>query len=362
MTVKDAYMRRHEIYFLQRQDNGAWETLATTSEPDDLHAPLNELIATREPAGLRIVAGDYDSTAGDWRYEQIFFLDQRSFAFTAAALAMPAVVATQKETVDAATADADENFDLDFAELKRRLEAATDSDNNWAAEAPADDSALPDAATADTSPTEAPLDTTAGDDPALEETETVLAADTEDRATIIAPPPRGSVIGRVFRFLISLIIILVLAAAISLTALIILKHPLVMPYVEKFGVDKLLAVVDTGNGDTASAMDNVDTLGQVVNYVGIPSQIFGKWSPSDCKTEHITFGDDTYTVVRDGQAAPPVSVARSFEDDYHIFLQLGPATIEQFQKVDSATLRHVATITANAETPVRAPVLQRCAK
>ena len=74
MTVKDAYMRRHEIYFLQRQDNGAWETLATTSEPDDLHAPLNELIATREPAGLRIVAGDYDSTAGDWRYEQIFFL------------------------------------------------------------------------------------------------------------------------------------------------------------------------------------------------------------------------------------------------------------------------------------------------
>ena len=363
MTVKDAYMRRHEIYFLQRQDNGAWETLATTSEPDDLHAPLNELIATREPAGLRIVAGDYDSTAGDWRYEQIFFLDQRSFAFTAAALAMPAVVATQKETVDAATADADENFDLDFAELKRRLEAATDSDNNWAAEAPADDSALPDAATADTIPTEAPLDTTAGDDPALEETETVLAADTEDRATIIAPPPpRGSVIGRVFRFLISLIIILVLAAAISLTALIILKHPLVMPYVEKFGVDKLLAVVDTGNGDTASAMDNVDTLGQVVNYVGIPSQIFGKWSPSDCKTEHITFGDDTYTVVRDGQAAPPVSVARSFEDDYHIFLQLGPATIEQFQKVDSATLRHVATITANAETPVRAPVLQRCAK
>ena len=137
MTVKDAYMRRHEIYFLQRQDNGAWETLATTSEPDDLHAPLNELIATREPAGLRIVAGDYDSTAGDWRYEQIFFLDQRSFAFTAAALAMPAVVATRKETVDAATADADENFDLDFAELKRRLEAATDSDNNWAAEAPA---------------------------------------------------------------------------------------------------------------------------------------------------------------------------------------------------------------------------------
>ncbi|MED5517984.1 MAG: hypothetical protein VX612_04560, partial [Pseudomonadota bacterium] len=136
MTVKDAYMRRHEIYFLQRQDNCAWETLATTSEPDDLHAPLNELIATREPAGLRIVAGDYDSTAGDWRYEQIFFLDQRSFAFTAAALAMPAVVATQKETVDAATADADENFDLDFAELKRRLEAATDSDNNWAAEAP----------------------------------------------------------------------------------------------------------------------------------------------------------------------------------------------------------------------------------
>ena len=65
---------------------------------------IEQLINHPRTAGLRIVAGDYDSTAGDWRYEQIFFLDQRSFAFTAAALAMPAVVATQKETVDAATA------------------------------------------------------------------------------------------------------------------------------------------------------------------------------------------------------------------------------------------------------------------
>ena len=141
MTVKGAYMREHEIYFLQRQIDSAWETLATTSEPDDLHAPLNELIATREPTGVRIVVGDFDGAAGEWRYEQVFFLDQGSFAYTAAALAMPAVAATQGNRCRAAPADADENFDLDFAELKRRLEAATDSDNNWAAEAPADDSA-----------------------------------------------------------------------------------------------------------------------------------------------------------------------------------------------------------------------------
>ncbi|MGB1006421.1 MAG: hypothetical protein ACPGVX_04555, partial [Thalassobaculaceae bacterium] len=294
--------------------------------------------------------------------------DQGSFAFTTAALAMPAVAATQRETAAApvavaapAAAEDDEDFDLDFAELKRRLEAATDGDNNWAAEARAaddggDDSAAPDAAAFDPMDAETPRDASAA-------AEAVLTAEDEDRTPFIAPPhPRGSLIGRVFRFLISLTIILVLAAAISLAALIILRHPLVMPYVEKYGVDKLLAMVEGGDSAPASASANVDTLGQVVNYVGIPSQIFGKWSPGDCASEHITFGDDAYTVVRDGTAAPPVTVPRSFEDDYHIFLERDPATIEQFQKVDSATLRHVATITADAETPVRAPVLQRCAR
>ena len=89
--------------------------LATTSEPDDLRAI--ERIDRREPAGLRIVAGDYTAPPATGGMSK-FSSSTSSFAFTAAALAMPAVVARKGTVI--MTADADENFDLDFAELKRR--------------------------------------------------------------------------------------------------------------------------------------------------------------------------------------------------------------------------------------------------
>lgn len=350
-------MREHEIYFLQRQNGDIWDTLLSAETSEALEETLREAIADAIPAALRIAVGDYQTETNAWTYQQIFFLDKNSYRPPAPRHEAPTTVAEPQKQRD---------INVDFAELKRRLEAGEFDDeepvrrsagNNSAvggigqAEQQPDSTAAPAAEvaakqTAQTSQTEEAL---GGDEKAA--ASEILAAWRERDNELEAPEelPQRSLFGRVLRFLFSLTIIIILAAIISFSALVILKHPIVMPYVDKFGLTEIVknlgitsAPEDAGAPPVAqNAMAKITVNGPRLDYLGIPSQIKGKWSAGKCDQDYITFGKDSYISRTAAGDIDRTAVSQSFEDDYYIYLEVSTDYVEHFQKVDTKSLRHV---------------------
>lgn len=362
-------MREYEIYFLQRQRGDIWETLASADTSDALDQALTAALADRHPAALRVAAGTYQPETSAWSYQQVFFVDKNSFQLPTLPAQETLQTAPFADALSSGAPERDVNFD--FAELKRRLERGEfDDDDDTLSRSDPQAGAYVDSDDQDSQPngqTDGPSDqhdevprSQIEDDLDRDEkaaASEILASwrDRDDAVAFKAEPPQRSLFSRILRFLFSFIVIIILAVIISFSALVLLKHPIVMPYVDKLGLTEIvetLGVVAPAPEVTVKqdALASISLNGPRIDYLGVPSQIHGQWSSGDCGQDYLIFGKGGYITRSAKGGIDRTSVTRSVEDDYYIYLEVSPNRIEHFQKVDAKSLRLIGITSADGFT------------
>lgn len=353
-------MRRFDVYFLQKRDATGWETLERAQSASVLVTSVVRAFDGEENAELRVVAGDWNETIGEWEFSQIFFVDRSSMDLS---LGEP-------------TDEGDESPETSWPSVERDAPEGAETRDTG----PGDSFA----AAIHAAQTEADRVDLEGSEPSRENPAPRRRADyADDQATSedlrslgftrashdeeepIGPPPdfrpeprrRGRAFFMIGTVLIALILILGAAAAL----MVAFKVEPAPRYIEMLRDWRsgAAAVDDTGALSDTAVMPQ--TAGDAERHAGVADGLQGRWSAGDCDTEYVEFRDDSY-VVKAPEREPyaPVAVSETLEDEYTWYVRRSETLVEHYQKLGANDIQLIGDTSADGFTQRTSEVFTRC--
>lgn len=379
-------MRKHGVYFLQKKGVLGWDTIEQSKSMAVLQSSLIREVDGDDAGELRVVAGDFVDATGTWSYRQIFYSDQNSVGISlgddggdvdmdAANDEAPAPSWPPPNYGSEYEDDDDDDLETDLDDLLNRDKSPSPDEIEQNLESLIEDSSDSDRwsfyeEVEDGDDSEEPVSITVGG------TEDDEDKDDFDLGFAVPPelPKARKKRGGILKFILWLILVLFLAAIIAGVSLVIMKHPIVMPYVEKFHleetIDKLTKPIKNLMGGESAESSGTQEMtdgvmppssGNEVRYVGIAPQLVGKWSPLKCDRTFINFQQNGYIVTVDNVPDENLNeVTETIEDEYHYYLRRSENLIEHFQKLSSNDIQLAGVTSENGFEQGTSQILSRC--
>ncbi|MEQ8584688.1 MAG: hypothetical protein RLO01_06125 [Thalassobaculaceae bacterium] len=359
-------MRRFDVYFLQKRDATGWETLERAQSASVLVSSMVRAFDGEENAELRVVAGDWNETIGEWEFSQIFFVDRSSIDLS---LGEPA---DEDDEPPATAWSAVERDAPEPAETMEGGPGGSFADAIHAAQNEADrtDSDRQDRSEIDTSSQEEPSLRRRADyaeDQATSEDLRSLGftrASHDDEEPIGPPPdfrPEPRRRGRAFFMIGTVLIALVLILGAAAALMVAFKVDPAPRYIEMLRDWRSGAAAGGGTGAMSDTAVMPQTAGDTVRHAGVADGLQGRWSAGDCEIEYVEFRDDSY-VVKAPDSAPyaPVAVSETLEDEYTWYVRRSESLIEHYQKLGPDDIQLIGDTSADGFTQRTSEVFSRC--
>ena len=374
-------MRRFDVYFLQKRGAAGWETLERAQSASVLISSMVREFDGHEDAELRVVAGDWNDTIGEWEFSQIFFVDRGSIDLqlaealedlneaatgTAAGLVADEDIAPtpaaelSRETGSAPAGDSDFAAAIRAASEEADREAGLDANQSKDPE-PDDDFDMPEPGEPSTAGRRFAFDDDTNEDlRSLGFTQAGLGAEEPD-----APPPQFRPEprrrGRAFFMAGTLLIALILIVGAAVALMVAFKVDPAPRYIEMFkqwraGAEMPAAETGTGTGPVVP-----QTAGQVARFDGVVPELRGRWSAGDCATEYIEFDVDGFVIASPGR--PPsteVPVVETLIDDYTWYVRRSDTLVEHYQRLGNDDIQMIGDTTPVGFTQRTSEVFSRC--
>lgn len=383
-------MRRFDVYFLQKRDATGWETLERAQSVSVLVSSMVRAFDGEENAELRVVAGDWNETIGEWEFSQIFFVDRSSIDLS---LGEP-----PDEEDDAASTgwSSAEREVPDLTDAPEGSPGGTFADAIHAARVEADQAA---AERRDAAPRETVgEETRSADDDGFRRDRTERDGDRhpgdetslrrrapygEDQATSedlrslgftrdtaaaeepIGPPPdfrpEPRRHGRAFFMIGTVIIALVLILGSAAALMVAFKVDPAPRYIEMLRDWKGASAVGEQSPSASDGAVMPQTAGDVQSHPGVAPGLAGRWSSGDCDIEYVDFRADAYVVkAADRSPYQPVPVVETLEDEYTWYVRRSDVLVEHYQKLGPDDIQLIGDTSPEGFTQRTSEVYSRC--
>lgn len=338
-------MRRYDMYFLQKKVAGTWETTEKASSASVLVSSLVRDFEAHEDIAVRVIAADWDETAADWVFDQVFYVDHGAIDLNLA------------EAVDKTPDDPLWNPDEDGE--PEPIPGGQDFADaiHAASQEPGQETRSP--------PDRGPFDND-DEDEEVDDTFRRLGFNRAGQQQPVGPPPafrpESHRSGRLFFIIGTVLIALILTGAASIALMVAFDSPYINPLIERARevIGDLSQETSTPPPAESLAVAPA-TSGQVVRYIGVAPRLRGRWSSELCSTSYIEFDNDGYVIVT--ASSPPsieIPISETLEDDYTWFLRRSPNLVEHFQKLSSNDIQKIGDTTRNGFLQDTNKIMARC--
>lgn len=367
-------MRRFDVYFLQKRAATGWETLERAQSVSVLVSSIAREFDGEEDGELRVVAGDWNETVGEWEFSQIFFVDRSSIDLS---LGEPFaedddapsedLSAFEEPTPDQEDGSAESGGSFAAAIHAARLEAdRDDADIRDPAGADGSESAAQPRETDDAPPLR--RRTAYGEEQATSEDLRSLgfARDAQAMEEPIGPPPdfrpeprrRGRAFFMIGTVLIALVLILGAAAAL----MVAFKVDPAPRYIEMLRDWKDAAMGAERSPSASDGMVMPQTAGDTESFPGVAAGLQGRWSYGKCDEEYVDFRPDAYVLKAAGRSPyQPVPVIETLEDEYTWYIRRSDVLVEHYQKLGPDDIQLIGDTSPIGFTQRTSEIYSRCA-